>query len=188
VSRPKSEDKRIAILEAATRVVVTQGLSAPTAVIAREAGVANGTLFTYFETKTELFNRLYLDLKAGMATAALQGFPAEAELRDQFFHIWTNWMGWALAHPEKRRALAQLSVSDEMTPASRAAGHRTMATIRDLLEQSRANGPMRAAPLGFVSAIMTAVAEATMDFMVQDAANPEKHCKEGFDALWRMIA
>src|SRR5580704_18142861 len=63
MSRPKSDEKRSAILEAATRIIVTQGLSAPTAGIAKEAGVANGSLFTYFETKTDLFNQLYLELK-----------------------------------------------------------------------------------------------------------------------------
>ena len=50
-------------MEAATRFIVTHGLSAPTAGIAKEAGVANGSLFTYFETKTDLFNQLYLELK-----------------------------------------------------------------------------------------------------------------------------
>ena len=76
IARPKSEDKRNAIMEAATRVIVKQGLSAPTATIAQEAGVSNGSLFTYFETKADLFNQLYLELKAGMAAAALDGFPA----------------------------------------------------------------------------------------------------------------
>jgi len=36
--------------------------------------------------------------------------------------------------------------------------------------------------------LMTSVAEATMDFMVQDPDNARKHSKEGFEALWRMIA
>jgi AcrR family transcriptional regulator len=51
MARPKSDEKRSAILEAATRIIVAQGLSAPTAGIAKEAGVANGSLFTYFEQK-----------------------------------------------------------------------------------------------------------------------------------------
>ena len=66
VARPKSDDKRGAILAAATRVIVAQGLSAPTAGIAKEAGVANGSLFTYFEKKSDLFNALYLELKIDM--------------------------------------------------------------------------------------------------------------------------
>src|SRR5246500_2156621 len=123
--RPKSDDKRTAILNAATRIFVVQGLGAPTAGIAKEAGVANGSLFTYFETKADLFNHLYLELKTGQASAALEGLPVGAELRAQVFHIWSNWMDWAVSNPEKRRALAQLDVSDEITPASRAAAHQT---------------------------------------------------------------
>jgi AcrR family transcriptional regulator len=188
MARPRSEDKRNAILGAATRVIVAHGLSAPTAMIAQEAGVANGSLFTYFETKADLFNELYLELKSTMASEALEGLPARAELRDQVFHIWSNWMGWAVSNPDKRRAMAQLGVSDEITPQTRAAAHQTMATIGQLLERTRANGPMREAPMGFVVAIMNSLADATMDFMVQDPSNAEKHLKLGFDALWRVLA
>ena len=188
MARPKSDDKRNAIMAAATRVIVTHGLSAPTAMIAQEAGVSNGSLFTYFETKTDLFNQLYLELKTGMAFAAVEGLPPAAELRKQVFHIWSNWMGWAVSNPEKRRALAQLGVSDEITPATRAAAHKAMAGIGELLERSRANGPLRKAPKGFVAAIMNSLAEATMDFMIHDPTNAKKHCKAGFDALWRVIA
>ena len=45
MSRPKSDEKRSAILEAATRIIVTQGLSGPTAGIAKEAGVAKPRVF-----------------------------------------------------------------------------------------------------------------------------------------------
>jgi AcrR family transcriptional regulator len=186
--RPKSDDKRSAILDAATRIIVTKGLGAPTMGIAKEAGIANGSLFTYFATKTDLFNQLYLELKTEMASAAMKDFPEGAELRDQLFHIWRNWMHWAVSFPEKRRALAQLGVSDEITQATRMAGHKTMAKIAELMERSRSNGPMRDAPRSFVVAIMNSLAEATMDYMVEDPKNAKKHCKVGFDALWRVLA
>jgi hypothetical protein len=71
---------------------------------------------------------------------------------------------------------------------TRAAAHKTMIGIAELLERSRANGPMHKAPMGFVVAIMNSVAEATMDFMTQDPTNSKKHCRAGFDAVWRTIA
>src|SRR5580704_17821072 len=184
--RPKSDDKRTAILNAATRIIVVQGLGAPTAGIAKEAGVANGSLFTYFQTKTDLFNQLYLELKAEMASAAMRGLRPDAELREEYFHVWQNWMKWAVSHPEKRRALAQLSVSDEITPETRMAGHKTMAPIADLLQRILADGPMSKAPMSFVVALMNATAEATIDLMSQHPAHAKKHCKLGFEALWRM--
>ena len=44
MARPLSEDKRTAILDAATEVVAMLGVSAQTAKIAKGAGVAEGTL------------------------------------------------------------------------------------------------------------------------------------------------
>jgi hypothetical protein len=94
----------------------------------------------------------------------------------------------AVSNPEKRRALLQLGVSDEITPATRTAGHKTTMGIAELMRQMRASGPMHNVPKPFVASIMNALAEATMDFMIQDPANAKKHCKAGFDALWRAIA
>src|ERR1700689_2199619 len=188
MSRPKSDEKRSAILDAATRIMVTQGLSAPTAGIAKEAGVANGSLFTYFETKTDLFNQLYLELKIEMASAATKNLRTGAGSRDQLWNLWQHWMNWAVSYPEKRRALAQLSVSDEISPETRAAGHKAMAGVAGLLENIRASGPMRKAPMGFVVAILNSVAEATIDFMAQDSGRARQHCTEGFEALWRAVA
>jgi AcrR family transcriptional regulator len=187
MARPKSEDKRNAIVRAATRVIVAQGLSAPTALIAREAGVSNGSLFTYFETKADLFNQLYLELKTEMATASLAGLSVEAASREQMFRVWSNWMHWAAEHPDKRAVLVQLGLSEDLTPATRQAGHMTMAGLAGLLERVRSGGPMRDAPMGFVVAIMNGVAEATIEFMAQDAAHADAHCQAGFDAMWRII-
>jgi AcrR family transcriptional regulator len=185
--RPKSEDKRNALLAAATRVIVAQGLGAPTAIIAREAGISNGSLFTYFATKTDLFNQLYLELKTEMATASLQGLSRKGPLREQFSRMWLNWMHWAKSNPDKRRALALLGVSDDITPDTRAAGHLAMAHIAGMLEQARSRGPMRDTPMGLVVGILNSVADATMDFMASDPRNADAHGRAGFDALWRML-
>jgi AcrR family transcriptional regulator len=187
MARPRSEDKRDALMAAATRVIAAQGLSAPTAVIAREAGVSNGSLFTYFETKADLFNQLYLVLKTGMAAASLAGLPAEAPLREQYCRMWSNWMRWATSNPGKRRALALLSVSGDISLQTRAASHEAMAEVAGLLERARAGGPMRDAPMEFALAIMNSLAETTMDFMAGDPAGADEHCQAGFDALCRVL-
>jgi AcrR family transcriptional regulator len=187
MARPKSDDRRSAIMAAATRVIAAQGPGAPTALIAKEAGVSNGSLFTYFETKADLLNALYLDIKTEMAQAALDGVPAKAAIRKQVQHMWAGWLRWAVAAPEKRRALAQLTVCEEITADSRQKGHKIMAGVAALMERSRANGPMKHAPLAFVVALMNAMADATIDFVINDKKNADKHAAAAFDALWRMV-
>ena len=46
----------------------------------------------------------------------MTGLPTGAEPREQLWSLWQHWMNWAVSYPEKRRALAQLGVSDEITP------------------------------------------------------------------------
>lgn len=188
MARPKSDDRRSAILTAAARVIAAQGLSAPTALIAKEAGVSNGSLFTYFETKADLLNALYLDIKTEMAATSLGNIPKKANIRKQTAQMWADWLRWATEAPEKRRALAYLDVSDELTAQTRQTGHQIMAGVARLMEQSRASGPMKSQPLGFVVALMNAMANTTIDFMIHDPKHAKKHAAAAFDALWRMVA
>lgn len=188
MARPRSDEKRSAILSAATRIIASQGLGAATATMAREADVSNGSLFTYFETKADLFNQLYIELKTEMASAAMDGLPIDGDVREQMLHMWTGWLHWATTCPEKRRTLALLAASDDVTSKSHQAAGGAMAGIATILERSRENGPMRDAPLGFVATLMSALADATIDYIVRDPANADRHRLAGFEALWRVVA
>jgi AcrR family transcriptional regulator len=186
--RPRSTDRRNGILSAATRVIAAQGLGAATATIAKEAGVSNGSLFIYFDTKATLLNELYVALKTEMGAAAVDGLPLESDAREQLLHMWNQWLHWATSFPEKRRTLAQLEVSDDITAESHRIVSSGFSGIANLLERSRVNGPMREAPLGFVLALMTAIAEATIDSIISEPAHAEVNRKLAFDAMWRMLA
>jgi hypothetical protein len=67
------------------------------------------------------------------------------------------------------------------------AGHQAMASVAELLERIRVGGAMRDAPMGLVVAMLNALAEATIKFMVEDPERSDVHCSAGFDALWRVI-
>lgn len=60
--------------------------------------------------------------------------------------------------------------------------------IAELLERSRADGPMQDAPLGFVLTLTSAIAEATIDAMIREPAEADSHSRIGFDAMWRVLA
>jgi AcrR family transcriptional regulator len=188
MARPRSDDRRNAILGAATRVIAHQGLSAPTAAIAKEAGVSNGSLFVYFDTKAVLLNELYIALKTEMTAAATAGLASDREPRDQVRHMWTQWLGWATANPGPRRALAQLEVSDDITADTRQTLKSAFKGIAELLDRSRAGGPLRDAPLGFVLSLATAIAETTIDTVIREPDQAEARSTVGFEALGRVLA
>ena len=126
-------------------------------------------------------------MKTDMAVASLAGGAAEAPLHEQFRRLWDNWMSWATANPDKRRVLALLSVSDEITGPTEAAAQRAMAEIGEIVGRARACGPLRDAPAGFAEAAMNSLAEATMDFIASDPPRAGEYRQAGFGALCRLL-
>ena len=187
MARPLSEEKRTAILEATAEVVAMLGVSAPTAKIAKEAGVAEGTLFTYFANKDELLNQLYLELKTDLRDAMMTGYPAGKSLVDRNRHVWDRFIGWGSAHPLKRRAMRQLAVSDRITEECKKLVGDAFGQVNDMMRECAAGGAMRPHAPSFVSAIMSAIADTTMDFIAREPAQAKRYTKAGFDAFWKAV-
>src|ERR1700732_5584103 len=122
MARAKSEDKRNAILSAATEVFAERGLGAATSAISSTAGVAEGTLFTHFKTKDDLVNELYRCIKLELADAMMSGFPRKKSVRHRLQHIWDCFVKWGVANPVQRKVLAQLEVSGRLSLESKRAG------------------------------------------------------------------
>ncbi len=188
MARPRSEDKRNAILDAATRVIAVEGVSAPTAKIAKLAGVAEGTLFTYFSNKDELLNELYLQLKTQLRqTMATEALKATKSLKATALHAWTHYVNWGVANPDKRKVLAQLSVSERITPESRAAGMVGFTELNAFLSQACGSKILRQQSAAFVGALLGAIAETSMDFMTRDPARAPQYSQAGFEAFWSAL-
>jgi AcrR family transcriptional regulator len=189
MARPRSEDKRNAILDAATQVIAVEGVSAPTARIAKIAGVAEGTLFTYFNNKDELLNELYLRLKSElrevMVPDALTTTTKSAKSAAQ--QAWTRYVSWGVAHPQKRKVLAQLGVSERVTEQSKAAGMVGFTELNALLSRSVSSKILRQQPAPFVGSLLGAIAETTMDFISRDPPGAEQYSRAGFEAFWNAL-
>ncbi|CDG84252.1 TetR/AcrR family transcriptional regulator [Janthinobacterium agaricidamnosum] len=187
MARPKSEEKRHAILDAATNVFAEQGIGAPTSRIAKEAGIAEGSLFTYFATKDVLLNELYLVLKAELRDVMMPGYPLTESPRNRAWHTWQALVDWGVVHPRKRQVMDILGLSDRLTDHSKTAGALAFAPAGAMLTEIVENGPMRALPTAFVGALLASMAEATMDCMARDHSRHEQFRLAGFEAFWRAV-
>ncbi|EMN5133045.1 MULTISPECIES: TetR/AcrR family transcriptional regulator [Burkholderia] len=189
MARPRSPDKHEAILAAAARALAEDGASATTARIARLAGVAEGTVFTYFETKDALLNALYVSLKADMRDAMMTGFPEHAPAEQAVRHAWNGYVSWGVANPDGRRALRQLGVSGRIDDVHRAVGAEGFGGIGALLrEQVAATGGLNHDEAhAFCSALFTSIAETAMESISRDPARADAYREAGFRALWAVL-
>jgi AcrR family transcriptional regulator len=189
VARPKSEAKRNAILDAATRLFAERGLTAaPTSEISKQAGVAEGTLFTYFKTKDDLINALYRRIKLELADARMSDFPRKKNIRTRLRHVWDRYVNWGIANPNQRKVLAQLTVSEALTKESRDTGSAPFVEfqvmIRDAIEQRVFRNDV---PVDLISKSLAALVEATIDLTVSNRAKAKQYRDSGFQMFWSGI-
>jgi AcrR family transcriptional regulator len=147
-----SPDKRQAILAAALRLIARLGIhAAPMSAVAREAGVAAGTLYLYFPSKEAMINALYLELLEDRDRSMRTGEEgASSEGTDGRAGLWTFWHGlarWHLDHPDASSFLHQFKSSAMITAETRELERRKNAGGLASFEQAVAAGQLRDLPL-----------------------------------------
>ena len=132
--KTQRNDKRARILDAAVKVFAERGFhSATVAEIAREAGVADGTIYLYFKSKDDLLLRLFDEKMTALveeARTALAKEPdAPARLR-RFIHL-------HLALVEKNPDLASVLIVELRQSAQflKAADRAKLAAYIDLIAE-----------------------------------------------------
>lgn len=187
MARPRSEDKQIALLEAATAIIAQQGLGAPTAAIAKLAGVAEGTLFRYFATKDILLNEVYLYLcrKAHMASAcpSLSTLPLE----DRMQALWNSWIDWGIANPAAFSTMAQLEVSDKLSPEAENEAWQLCGDSQQIFAQIAYEGLPGELSGEFFNAMSTAIAQATINFALEHPDRADACKAAAFSIAWGSI-
>lgn len=187
MARPLSEEKREAILEAAAELVAQVGTGAPTAKIAQAAGVSEGTLFTYFATKDELLNQLFVEIETNLAEV-LVSCPTVGNPRDQIRHIWDRLVDWGVANPVKRRAMRQLKVSDRINAKSRRQCDALFQEARELVELSLAGHikPDRAS--FYIDTVLMGLADIVIEAIATKPKDAKHLRQAGFDLFWKGTA
>ena len=184
--------KKDHILQSALQLFAAEGLGVPTAKIAKQAGVANGTLFNYFPTKQDLIDALYLAIKKEMVELFLAGGADRAEsLKQTSFVVWNSYVRWAIAQPQKHNIMNLLTTANVLSSA-------VVAQADDIFK------PLHAAVLGGIK--KGEVRDLGLDYLYQIKAAQlgvsihqalvrklkgkalEAHILTGFDIYWRGVA
>ena len=145
--KPKDDEKLRAIASATFKLVEEAGLSGLTmAAIAREAGLATGTLYVYFKSKDDLLVALYEQAKTDIAARLMHGDDPRAPFRARFQHMWLNWLDHRLKHYEQVVFLEQYYNSPWFSEASRSLSARLVKDFVDLIESAKTHQILKDVP------------------------------------------
>jgi TetR/AcrR family transcriptional regulator, multidrug resistance operon repressor len=145
--KPKDEEKLRSIARATFTLVEQTGLSGLTmAAIAREAGLATGTLYVYFKSKEELMVALYERAKTETTASLMHGDDPTAPFRARFQRTWTNWLEHRLNAYAQVVFLEQYYNSPWFTEESRNLSARLIKDWVELIETARAQQILKDVP------------------------------------------
>ncbi|MEI7377624.1 TetR/AcrR family transcriptional regulator [Dickeya chrysanthemi] len=186
MARPRSEEKAQAILEAASLCFAERGISASTAMIAKHAGLSEGTLFRYFPSKEELINELYLYLKKDLCAYLSNGFSPSASLEVRARFLWFSYISWGVSNPSANITLSHLDIGDLITSEikQKAAEFFPDMGVDEAFVQSPVfNGLSR----GYADTVFQSLADSTVKFASRYPENAEAYKEAGFAVFWKLI-
>lgn len=136
--------KRQLILDAALRLFADKGYhGVNTADVAKEAGVAVGTLFRLFQTKEELANQVFLYCDALYSSHLPSDILSEPGPRRQFSKLWTAMVQFHRALPEGFIFYELTSHRDYLDDIGKLARQRHKALIYELIKLWQNKGALR---------------------------------------------
>lgn len=159
--------------------------NAPTSAISAAAGVAEGTLFTYFKTKDELINELYRELRSEI-DQKMADYPFTADTRTRLRFVWDRFLDLARKYPKRLKVQQQLRASGRLLRDAESPNMVIMELLH-ISKEGATMGGLQNASAEYLVLMFRAQAEATVEFIV---AHPEMEaeCRElGFRLVWRAL-
>jgi AcrR family transcriptional regulator len=184
--KPKDDEKLRAIAKATFTLVEQTGLSGLTmAAIAREAGLATGTLYVYFKSKEELLTALYEQAKTETAATLMQGDDPAAPFRSRFQRMWMNWLEHRLTHYAQVVFVEQYYNSPWFSEESRNLSARLIKGWVDLIETARAQQILKDVPTPLLINSFAGSVRETANMLRSGAlTRTDAHLAMAFGVCW----
>jgi len=111
-----SADKKERIFKATLDLIAKKGFHGASMLsIAMKARVAAGTIYTYFRSKEDLIDALYLYQLEQLDQAILKGFREDAPPEENLKNFWIHWLFYYITHPKEFLFLEQYGSSPFIT-------------------------------------------------------------------------
>ncbi|MBS9777300.1 MAG: TetR/AcrR family transcriptional regulator [Gammaproteobacteria bacterium] len=102
----KPETKRQKIIDAAIHLVANNGLYGTSmSALAKQAGVATGSLYTYFDSKESLIIETFYSIVEESTQAIIVGYNPELSVKERFYYLLEKKIRFEIDDPEKFRFL-----------------------------------------------------------------------------------
>ncbi len=182
------KEKKAAIAGAAVRLFTERGFhGTPTSLIAREAGVSNGTLFHYFPTKEELINFAYFEVKSRMAEEIGRGVDGEQANREKMRRLWRNAVLWGVEHPDEYMFVQQFCSSPFVRKLPPEEFLKDAPAVYEILTETLGKTCFEGMPIEVAFSVISSPIDAVVRSIINSGGNLDRDrlIDASFEIVWR---
>lgn len=148
-------NKENSIVETTLRLITSQGFhGSPMSQIAKEAGVAAGTIYHYFNNKNDLIRKVYKNVKKEMGEALMESYQEGLDYRIQFGKFWHGLFVFFINNPLKFQFLEQFHHSPFISEETQNESQVFYQPVLDFFQKGIQAGYLREMELELISSII----------------------------------
>jgi AcrR family transcriptional regulator len=184
------DDKRERILLTALRLFIEQGFQGtPTAQIAKECGVATGTLFHYFKTKDELIAAAFTECKKSFAEALTGGIKPGDPFKKQFRGLFENAIRWGIENRDMCLFYQQFGSSPYTGTYVRSIDMNDIPYMIDFIESAKKQKLLKDVPTDLMISMLAGIKISVINYFLEnkDRIDDGASLDKAFDMLWSAI-
>ena len=174
------EDKKKKILESALKLFNEKGIdNTSTSLISKEAGVATGTLYLYFETKVDLIIELGTSIQEESLTSFLDLIESSVDY-ESLKKFWLERVEWGVNNPYKYKFMIQFKSSPYNIKNTKLKIPDYEKKLLNLIEDGIKNKILKDLPPKYISRFFSAHVTFTVEYIIQTNTKERKIFFETF--------
>ena len=184
-------NKKDKILKVALELFTEFGFhGTPTSKIAKEADVANGTLFHYFKTKEDLIVEIYINIRTKLGEYISQDIEQKAQVKDKLQHLYLNYLYWALENKAESKFIQLFRFSPYVANLPKKELQVGKRFYLDAIEQGKSEGVIKLKESDFIVMLLATHAHGVHSYLLGNKFSKSRQhqvINETFELVWRML-
>ena len=184
-------DKKSAILKSVLKLVNRQGFyHLNMKNIAKEAGIAAGTIYLYFKSKEDLINALYGMISDEFNQAVLVSYVEEASIKDNFFKMLDAAVLFYMTNPDQFSFIEQYTYAPFLFKEHQDQNFSLLLPIYKMMAAGKQDGTIKDMDDAFLLSIIHGSLNTIIKLHLAKKTNLklEAKRKEFYEAVWSAIS
>jgi AcrR family transcriptional regulator len=187
--RVKDQNKIEVIYNATLALVQKSGFAELNmAAVAKEAGIATGSIYTYFKNKEHLINQLYLHLKEEKVKMMFKKYHEKDNFYESFQKLWMAYFKISMTEYHKMMFIEQYAYSSIITAPTRKKADTLLWPMVSLLQKAQQEQLIKKVPPEIIlSSITGAVLEIVRYYQSKGKKPSKSTIEQCFEMAWTSI-